>query len=66
MFKYLKDPSALLTTYSTPAAAAITPPPSAEETAQIPVEPLTPEELKEMIAKSKEGEQDDDCLMCGS
>ena len=51
---------------STPAAATITPPPSAEETAQIPVEPLTPEELKEMIAKSKEGEQDDDCLMCGS
>jgi ribonucleoside-diphosphate reductase alpha chain len=51
---------------SAPAAAAITPPPSAEETAQIPVEPLTPEELKEMIAKSKEGEQDDDCLMCGS
>ena len=51
---------------TTPAAAAITPPPSAEETAQIPVEPLTPEELKEMIAKSKEGEQDDDCLMCGS
>ena len=48
------------------ATAAITPPPSAEETAQIPVEPLTPEELKEMIAKSKEGEQDDDCLMCGS
>ena len=51
---------------SAPSAAAITPPPSAEETAQIPVEPLTPEELKEMIAKSKEGEQDDDCLMCGS
>ena len=51
---------------SAPAAAAITPPPSAEETAQIPVEPLTPEELKEIIAKSKEGEQDDDCLMCGS
>ncbi|MBL6684601.1 MAG: ribonucleoside-diphosphate reductase subunit alpha [Flavobacteriaceae bacterium] len=51
---------------SAPAAASITPPPSAEETAQIPVEPLTPEELKEMIAKSKEGEQDDDCLMCGS
>ena len=56
----------LETVASTPAAAAITPPPSAEETAQIPVEPLTPEELKEMIAKSKEGEQDDDCLMCGS
>ena len=50
---------------STPAAAAITPPPSAEETAQIPVEPLTPEELKQIISQSKENE-DDDCLMCGS
>ena len=30
-----------------------------------PVEPLSPEELKEMLAKSKENE-DDDCLMCGS
>lgn len=29
------------------------------------VEPLTPEELKEMIARAKEGEGDD-CLMCGS
>lgn len=31
----------------------------------VAVEPLTPSELKEMIAKSKENE-DDDCLMCGS
>ena len=31
----------------------------------VAVEPLTPEELKEIIARSKEG-QDDDCLMCGS
>jgi ribonucleoside-diphosphate reductase alpha chain len=29
------------------------------------VEPLTPGELKEMLAKSRENE-DDDCLMCGS
>ncbi|MBC9794858.1 ribonucleoside-diphosphate reductase subunit alpha [Sinomicrobium weinanense] len=29
------------------------------------VEPLTPEELKEMLAKSRESEGDD-CLMCGS
>ena len=29
------------------------------------VEPLSPQELKEMLAKSKESE-DDDCLMCGS
>jgi len=47
------------------AASAVAPVPSPAETAQIPVEPLTPEELKEMIAKSK-GNQDDDCLMCGS
>ncbi|MFL2596037.1 MAG: ribonucleoside-diphosphate reductase subunit alpha [Flavobacteriaceae bacterium] len=31
----------------------------------VAVEPLTPSELKEMLAKSKENE-DDDCLMCGS
>ena len=31
----------------------------------VPVEPLTPQELKEMLAKSRESE-DDDCLMCGS
>ena len=47
------------------AASAVAAVPSPAETAQIPVEPLTPEELKEMIAKSK-GDQDDDCLMCGS
>ena len=47
------------------AASAVAAVPSPAETAQIPVEPLTPEELKEMIAKSK-GNQDDDCLMCGS
>tara|TARA_B100000686_G_scaffold354727_1_gene466704 strand:- start:23406 stop:25838 length:2433 start_codon:yes stop_codon:yes gene_type:complete len=30
-----------------------------------PVEPLSPDELKEMLAKSKSSEEDD-CLMCGS
>ncbi len=33
--------------------------------APVAVEPLTPEEMKELIARAKEGE-DDDCLMCGS
>ena len=47
------------------AASVVAAVPSPAETAQIPVEPLTPEELKDMIAKSK-GNQDDDCLMCGS
>jgi ribonucleoside-diphosphate reductase alpha chain len=33
--------------------------------AAVAVEPLSSSELKEMLAKSKESE-DDDCLMCGS
>ncbi len=28
--------------------------------------PLTPQELREMLAKSRDAEEDDDCLMCGS
>tara|TARA_R110002072_G_scaffold260722_13_gene419315 strand:- start:1405 stop:3828 length:2424 start_codon:yes stop_codon:yes gene_type:complete len=28
--------------------------------------PLSPQELREMLAKSKNAEEDDDCLMCGS
>ncbi len=28
--------------------------------------PLTPQELRELLAKSKNAEEDDDCLMCGS
>jgi len=30
------------------------------------VEPMTPEEMKQLISKAKEGQADDDCLMCGS
>ncbi|WP_299533992.1 ribonucleoside-diphosphate reductase subunit alpha [Ulvibacterium sp.] len=30
------------------------------------IQPMTPEEMKEMIARAKEGQADDDCLMCGS
>ncbi|MEK9612872.1 MAG: ribonucleoside-diphosphate reductase subunit alpha [Flavobacteriaceae bacterium] len=33
--------------------------------AAVPVEPLSPDELKEMLSQAKESE-DDDCLMCGS
>ncbi|NER13092.1 ribonucleoside-diphosphate reductase subunit alpha [Leptobacterium flavescens] len=39
--------------------------PAMNKPSQVPVEPLTPQELKEMLAKSRESE-DDDCLMCGS
>lgn len=28
--------------------------------------PLTPQELRDMLAKSRDAEEDDDCLMCGS
>ena len=50
-----------------PVAAAATTKAKAAQPAENPVavEPLTPGELKEMLAKSKENE-DDDCLMCGS
>lgn len=30
------------------------------------VQPLTPEEMRAMIARAKEGQADDDCEMCGS
>ena len=45
------------------ASAANVAPKAAEK--PVAVEPLSPVELKEMLAKSKENE-DDDCLMCGS
>jgi len=37
----------------------------ASSPASTPVEPLSPQELKQMLAQAKENE-DDDCLMCGS
>ena len=46
-------------------ASIAEPPPTADAVSQIPVEPLTAEELKEMIEKNKTDEGDD-CLMCGS
>jgi ribonucleoside-diphosphate reductase alpha chain len=38
---------------------------NATKATAVPVEPLTPEELKTMLQQSRESE-DDDCLMCGS
>jgi len=43
-----------------PVASAI-----ATKEASVPVEPLTPQELKQMLSQAKQSE-DDDCLMCGS
>ncbi|MFW2376066.1 MAG: ribonucleoside-diphosphate reductase subunit alpha, partial [Cellulophaga baltica] len=33
---------------------------------EVDIQPMTPQEMKEMIARAKEGQADDDCLMCGS
>jgi ribonucleoside-diphosphate reductase alpha chain len=42
--------------------------PATEQTVQLEeeVKPLTPEEMRALIAQAKEGQADDDCLMCGS
>jgi len=37
----------------------------AKKTVEVEVEPMSPEEMKALIAQSKDG-QGDDCLMCGS
>jgi ribonucleoside-diphosphate reductase alpha chain len=47
------------------AQASATATTDAAKPAAVPVEPLTPEELKAMLQQSRESE-DDDCLMCGS
>jgi ribonucleoside-diphosphate reductase alpha chain len=56
--------------------AATTPDPKAAEALQVKttsvkqeetdVAPMSPEEMKALIAQAKAGEADDDCLMCGS
>ena len=33
---------------------------------EVDVEPMSADEMKELIARAKEGQADDDCLMCGS
>jgi ribonucleoside-diphosphate reductase alpha chain len=50
---------------TTVAAEVVGAKPATIAAAPVAVEPLTAEEMKEMIARAKEG-QDDDCLMCGS
>jgi ribonucleoside-diphosphate reductase alpha chain len=34
--------------------------------AEVDVEPMSPEEMRALIQQTKEGQADDDCLMCGS
>lgn len=50
---------------ATAVAASNTATTTTGKSAAVPVEPLTPEELKAMLQQSRESE-DDDCLMCGS
>ena len=37
-----------------------------DATSAVTNKPLSPQELREMLAKSRTAEEDDDCLMCGS
>ncbi|GAA4289632.1 ribonucleoside-diphosphate reductase subunit alpha [Aestuariibaculum suncheonense] len=39
---------------------------SKQTQAEVDVQPLTPEEMKALIAQAKAGQGDDDCVMCGS
>ncbi len=47
-------------------AIEVQPTPVAPQQQELDVQPMSPEEMKEMIARAKEGQADDDCLMCGS
>jgi len=38
----------------------------AEGVSAVSSKPMTPQELKQLLDKSKNGDEDDDCLMCGS
>ena len=52
-------------TASVTATAATASSPAPSQLQATAVEPLTPQELKQMLEQSKSNE-DDDCLMCGS
>ena len=59
---------AAATTPSTEAASAmeVKATPVTQQQQETDIQPMTPAEMKEMIARAKEGQADDDCLMCGS
>jgi ribonucleoside-diphosphate reductase alpha chain len=50
---------------ASPVVAVVSPQSVATSAAAIPVESLSPDELKQMLSQAKQSE-DDDCLMCGS
>ena len=60
-----ETPKVKETTVAQTASPGIAPVAAAPQQPSVPVEPLSPQELKQMLAQAKEGE-DDDCLMCGS
>ena len=47
-------------------ALEVKPTPVATPSQELDIQPMSAQEMKEMIARSKEGQADDDCLMCGS
>ncbi len=51
---------------ATPKAKEIKVAPTPVTQQEVDIQPMTEAEMKELIARSKEGQADDDCLMCGS
>lgn len=33
---------------------------------EVNIQPMSEDEMRDLLAKAKEGQADDDCLMCGS
>ena len=64
----VKDEVAMAVATAPGAANAIEvqPTPVAPQQQESDVQPMSAQEMKEMIARAKEGQADDDCLMCGS
>ena len=47
-------------------AIEVKPTPVAPQPQELDIQPMSAQEMKEMVARAKEGQADDDCLMCGS
>jgi ribonucleoside-diphosphate reductase alpha chain len=57
---------AVTTAPSAANAIEVQPTAVAPQQKELDIQPMSPQEMKEMIARAKEGQADDDCLMCGS
>ncbi|NNK18426.1 MAG: ribonucleoside-diphosphate reductase subunit alpha [Maribacter sp.] len=51
---------------STAKSIEVQPTAVAPQQQELDIQPMSPQEMKDMVARAKEGQADDDCLMCGS